>query len=86
MDKTAIYYVCVTFLAIATCWILITALGWPLLAEIPLAVSLFLHILALSKKLYEFWTKNKKKLESYVPLIAGEFWERDHSEYSVDSE
>ena len=81
INKAVIYYLCVTFLAIAVCSALIATLEWPLLAEVPLSVSLFIHILALSKQLYEFWTKSNIRLKYNMQLIVKEVEDAEDSVY-----
>lgn len=83
INKAVIYYLCVTFLAIAVCSVLIATLEWPLLAEIPLSVSLFIHIMALSKQLYEFWTKSNLQLKYNMQLIVKEVEDVEDSVYVI---
>lgn len=80
-SKAVLYYTCVTLSAIAICWIIVVILKWPLLAEIPLSVSLFIHILALSKQLYEFWTKSNIQLKYNMQLIVEEVEDAEDSVY-----
>lgn len=49
------YYSFISILAATICLALVGFLSWPLLAEIPLAICIFVQILALSKGLYKYW-------------------------------
>lgn len=78
MDKkraeTIFYYTTATVFATAICWIIIASLQWPLLAEISLAVSIFVQILSIAKALAKFWAGYKmyfmeKKSNNIRPLI-----------------
>lgn len=46
------YYSLITITAAALCMALVGFLKWPLLAEIPLAICIFIQIIALSKGIY----------------------------------
>ncbi|MGK7391291.1 MAG: hypothetical protein ACNS60_13125 [Candidatus Cyclobacteriaceae bacterium M2_1C_046] len=59
ISTTVIYYTTVTFFALALCWALIAMLNWPALAEIPLAISIFIQILVLSRSAFNFWSEHK---------------------------
>lgn len=60
ISTAAIYFTIITFFATAICWTLITTLNWPALAEIPLAISIFIQIFALAKTSFKFWTDHKE--------------------------
>lgn len=62
VSTTVIYYTSVMFFALALCWALIAMLNWPALAEIPLAVSIFIQITALSRSAFNFWTERKDQV------------------------
>lgn len=81
--KAVLFYTFVTFFAIAICWVLMATLEWPLLAEIPLSVSLFIHILALSKELYELWTKFNIQFEGNIQLITEGVREAEDSAHDI---
>lgn len=55
INSTAITYFTVTFLmSAAFCLVLINTLAWPLTAEIPLAISIFIHLTAVAKAFYSY--------------------------------
>lgn len=55
MNSTAITYFTGTFLlSAAFCLALINTLTWPLTAEIPLALSIFIHLTAVAKAFYSY--------------------------------
>lgn len=55
MNSTAITYFTGTFLlSAAFCLALINMLAWPLTAEIPLAISIFIHLTAVAKAFYGY--------------------------------
>lgn len=60
-NTAAIYYTVISILSITFCAILIVTLEWPALAEIPLAVAIFIHITALSKVLFKYWSEYKER-------------------------
>ena len=70
ISTTAIYYTASTLFALAFSGALIVTLDWPLLAEIPLAGAIFIHIIALSRTLYTFWTDHK---EQFTDRVASRF-------------
>ena len=66
ISTTVIYYSTVTFFALALCWALIALLSWPALAEIPLAISVFIQVLALSKYAFDFWCEHKEHILNLI--------------------
>jgi len=68
--KTAFYYYSGVFiLATLVCSALIGFLKWPLLAEIPLAVCIFIQIIALSRSVHKYWDRFEGK-ELFTYLFA----------------
>lgn len=71
MDSTTVttafyYYSAVLILATLVGTALIGFLQWPLLAEIPLAVCIFIQIIALSRSLHKYWNRfDGKELITY---------------------
>ncbi len=61
-STTVIYFTTVTFFTLALCWALIAMLNWPALAEIPLAISIFIQVLALSRSAFNFWAEHKDQV------------------------
>jgi len=68
ISAAVIYYAAIIFLALAFCGTLVITLNWPPLAEIPLAVAIFIQIIALSKSFFTFWSDHKKHL---IDSLAG---------------
>jgi len=65
--KTAFYYYSGVFiLATLVCSALIGFLKWPLLAEIPLAVCIFIQIIALSRSVHKYWDRFEGR--SFLPI------------------
>lgn len=50
-----LYYLCLNFIGLGITLGLIGILNWPLLAEIPLAVSIYIEIIALGKYIFSTW-------------------------------
>jgi hypothetical protein len=55
-----IYYTLVIATTIVSLYFLFGFLNWPLLAEVPLGVSIFLQVVFLSRKLFNFWARQEK--------------------------
>lgn len=69
-SKTAFYYYSGVFiLAILVCSALIGFLKWPLLAEIPLAVCIFIQVIAISRSAHKYWDRIEGR-ELFAYLFA----------------
>ena len=65
-----LYYICVNILGIGLITGVISFLSWPLLAEIPLAVCLYIEFIAITKYFFVNWIRN----EDYsISSLIGEF-------------
>jgi hypothetical protein len=85
ISTAVIYYSAIIFLALAFCGTLVVTLNWPPLAEIPLAVAIFIQILALSKSFFSFWADHKEQLmNSLVSRIKAALFSLDTQEEEVN--
>ena len=62
------YYICLNFIGLGIVTGLVGLLNWPLLAEIPLAASIYIEIIALGR--YVFNSLNKNTEYSFMKLIS----------------
>ena len=63
MNRTAITYFTGTFLmSAAFCLALLNTLAWPLSAEIPLGISIFIQLTAVAKALYGYIAANRVEI------------------------
>lgn len=85
ISTTVIYYLIAICLALAASGTLIVALDWPLLAEIPLAAAIFIHLTAISKSLFTFWSDHQEQLvENLVQRIKSALFTLDPQEEEVN--
>lgn len=85
ISTTAIYYTAFTLFALAFSGGLIVALDWPLLAEIPLAVAIFIHLIALSRTLFTYWTEhNEQVVEGASSRVKAVLFSLDTNEEEVN--
>lgn len=78
LNSTAITYFSGAFLlSAAFCIALIETAAWPILAELPLAVSIFIQLMAVAKEFYSYLERDQVKNESlqevYSRLKGGVF-------------
>lgn len=76
LNRTAIiYYSGTVVMSIGFCLALIAALSWPVLAEIPLSISIFIQLLFISRSIFNFIerTETKSVEEVYSKLKSGGF-------------
>lgn len=75
-DRTAItYYAGAVLISLAFCLSLITTLSWPMMAELPLAGSIFIQLLAVARKAYSYMEEQQEESlqEVYSRLKGGVF-------------
>lgn len=52
---STVYYTVVAITSLMMLYLLTSLLDWPLMAEIPLAASIFIQIMALSRRIFNSW-------------------------------
>lgn len=71
LNRMAITYFCGTFILSALlCLMLINSIAWPVMAELPIAISIFIYLMTASKVVFHYMERNviqqqALKLESH---------------------
>ena len=56
LNTTAtLFYSIVVICSLMALYLLISVLDWPVMAEVPLAASIFIQILAISRRIFKSW-------------------------------
>lgn len=71
-DSTAItYYTCSVIVSLVLSITLILILDWPVSAEIPLSISIFIQLMAIARYSHDFLQESESLVEVYAYLKEG---------------
>ncbi len=71
-DDTAItYYTCSVIVSLVLSITLILILNWPVSAEIPLSISVFIQLMAIARYVHRFLQESESVVEVYAYLKEG---------------
>lgn len=71
-DNTAItYYACSVLISLLLSITLILILDWPVSAEIPLSISIFIQLVAIARYVHHFLQESESMVEVYAYLKEG---------------
>lgn len=82
IDNTAvIYYTGSVLMSAAFCLALMATVDWPMLAEIPLSISIFIELIAISKSIFSLVEKaDSESLEQVYSRLKGGVFDRTSEE------